>query len=121
MPTAEHINAERINAWTRVEDYAHPAGWSFCDVPARARAYCRELEAGQILFFPGAPFDLPQDDCAFLISQKQTASRFHKNISYRPKRGQLRGVSGEKLNRIRSPAARCRWCAIQRTTCPQKR
>lgn len=85
--------AERVNAWARIEDYSHPGGWT--GSPERANGYCRQLEAGKILFFPGVPFDLPEADRAFLISQKQTASRFHKNISYRPQRDQLRGVSSE--------------------------
>src|SRR5437588_5966946 len=96
--------AERINAWTRVEDYSHPGGWRVPDVAPRARAYCGKLEAGQILFFSGVPFDLPQEDRAFLISQKQTASRFHKNISYRPQRNQLRGVAAENSKEDRERA-----------------
>ena len=63
--------------------------------PQRSRWYCDQLERGKVLFFRGIPFDFPQDDRDFLLSQKQTGSRFHKNISYRPKRGQLRGVSAE--------------------------
>ena len=96
--------AERINAWTRVEDYVYPGAWRSADAGARARFYCRELEAGQILFFSGVPFDLPSDDRAFLISQKQTISRFHKNISYRPRRDQLRGVSAENSKEDRERA-----------------
>src|SRR5947208_4686379 len=83
-------------AWTKVEDYAFPGGWGAdSDAQRRAREYCRLLEAGRILFFSGIPFDLPLADQHFLISQKQAQSRFHKNISYRPKAGALHGISSE--------------------------
>ncbi|HZR28430.1 MAG TPA: Kdo hydroxylase family protein [Terriglobales bacterium] len=82
-------------SWLQVEDYRYPGGWSVAQPVQRSSDYCRELEAGRILFFPGIPFALPAKDCAFLISQKQTGSRFHKNISYRPKQDILRGASAE--------------------------
>jgi 3-deoxy-D-manno-oct-2-ulosonic acid (Kdo) hydroxylase len=67
--------------------------------------YCDQLERGKILFFPGVPFELPQADRDFLLSQKQSGSRFHKNISYRPSTGILKGVSadspeGERLGGV---------------------
>lgn len=96
--------AESASAWSRVEDYSFPSGWQ---APAeRASDYCRQLEAGKILFFSGIPFELPEVDRAFLISQKQTVSRFHKNISYRPQRDQLRGVSSENSREDREYAHR---------------
>ncbi len=59
----------------------------------RAENVCRKLEAGNVLFFDGIPFDLPETDRDFLLSQRQTESAFHKNISYRPKKDVLRGAS----------------------------
>jgi hypothetical protein len=82
-------------SWLQVEDYGYPGGWSVAQSAQRSSDYCRELEAGRILFFSGVPFALAAEDCAFLISQKQTGSRFHKNISYRPKQDVLRGASAE--------------------------
>jgi hypothetical protein len=61
----------------------------------RARECCRALEEGSILFFKNVPYELPQADRDFLISQRQTDSRFHKNISYRPRQDVLRGASAE--------------------------
>ncbi|PYX93830.1 MAG: hypothetical protein DMG67_03325 [Acidobacteria bacterium] len=93
-------------SWLEIGDYQYPAGWSASHPGERSLGYCRELEAGRILFFPEVPFDLPADDRAFLISQKQTGSRFHKNISYRPQHDLLRGASAdnpadqERLHRI---------------------
>ena len=70
-----------------------------------ARFYCEQLERGKVLFWRGIPFNFPQDDRDFLLSQKQTGSRFHKNISYRPLRDILKGESSgsadrERLHRI---------------------
>jgi hypothetical protein len=67
----------------------------------RARWYCDQLERGNVLFFRSAPFDLLQTDRDFLLSQKQTGSRFHKNISYRPTQDILKGVSSDSPDRER--------------------
>src|SRR5215467_670283 len=69
--------------------------------PERARWYCDQLERGKVLFFRNVPFDLPQADRDFLLSQKQTGSRFHKNISYRPGLDILKGVSSDSPDRER--------------------
>jgi hypothetical protein len=63
--------------------------------------YCDQLERGKILFFRSVPFDFSQADCDFLLSQKQTGSRFHKNISYRPTQDILKGVSSDSPDRER--------------------
>jgi hypothetical protein len=52
------------------------------------------LEQGRILSFEGIPYDFPKADQEFLLSQRQSGSRLHKNISYRPARDVLRGTSG---------------------------
>lgn len=62
-------------------------------VKNRAADFCEKLEAGNVLFFNGIPFDLPEDDRKFLLAQRQTGSSFHKNISYRPKKDVMRGIS----------------------------
>lgn len=82
------------SAWLEIGDYRSPHGWSGADATALSQQYCRQLESGKILFFSGVPFDLPAEDRAFLLSQKQTESRFHKNISYRPKSDALHGAAG---------------------------
>jgi len=84
------------SAWTQVDDYGYPQSWGgAANAEERALGYCRRLERGSILFFPDIPFDFPREDREFLISQKQAQSRFHKNISYRPKSDTLRGASKE--------------------------
>ena len=70
---------------------------------------CRRLEGGEILFFPNLPFALPEDDRAFLVSQKQTDARYHKNISYRPSQDRLKGLHGTE------PAARERMRQVMRS------
>ena len=92
-------------SWLTVNDYEHPRGW--LDVPdamERAAWYCRQLEQGEILFFDDIPFDLPEEDRSFLLSQRRGDSRIHKNVSYRPKQDVLRGFSSsqaEQTKRLR--------------------
>jgi 3-deoxy-D-manno-oct-2-ulosonic acid (Kdo) hydroxylase len=58
---------------------------------AQARAWCRRLEGGDILYFPQTPIRLPAEDLSFLLGQQQTGSTLHKNIAYKPN---LDSVSG---------------------------
>ena len=58
---------------------------------SEARAWCRRLEAGDILYFPQTPISFRPDDVAFLLGQQQTGSTLHKNIAYKPN---LDSVSG---------------------------
>lgn len=46
--------------------------------------YCKELERGNILFFPDIPFPFPQEEINFLLEQKQGKSAGRKNIAYKP-------------------------------------
>jgi len=67
----------------------------------QASWHCDQLERGKVLFFQHVPFEFPESDRAFLLSQKQTGSRFHKNISYRPAKDQLKGVDDDSPDRER--------------------
>ncbi len=66
--------------------------------PARERElrFCRVLEEGNVLLFPRTPFALPAEDRAFLLSQRQTDARYHKNIAYRPHRDRVTGVAAHR-------------------------
>jgi hypothetical protein len=55
-------------------------------------AWCAQLEAGGILYFPQTPVPLPAADLEFLLGQQQTSSSLHKNIAYKPDRNKLSGV-----------------------------
>ena len=81
---------------TTVTEFKHPEGYTGINDPLqRAPRYCEELERGGILYFEGIPFDFPRADIEFLLSQKQSSFKGHKNVSYRPKTDLLRGDAGE--------------------------
>lgn len=58
----------------------------------QARAWCTQLEAGEILYFPQTPIAIPQNDLEFLLGQQQADSSLHKNIAYKPRIDKLSGV-----------------------------
>lgn len=85
------------DALEAIEDYQHPEGWmSPGQADVRARECCARLEEGKVLFFDRIPFDFPQVDRDFLLSQRQSDSKLHKNVSYRPRQDVLRGAAGER-------------------------
>jgi hypothetical protein len=71
-------------------------------IPEQGRWYCEQLEQGKVLFSRSAPFDFPKAEIDFLLSQKQTGSRFHKNVSYRPASDLMKGddASGQDRERL---------------------
>jgi 3-deoxy-D-manno-oct-2-ulosonic acid (Kdo) hydroxylase len=82
--------------WTTITDFRHPGGWSDkAGATEHARDACEQLERGGILYFSSVPFEFPQQDIDFLLSQKQSSFKGHKNISYRPATDLLRGDAGE--------------------------
>jgi hypothetical protein len=66
----------------------------------------RRLETGDILYFPTTPFDFPQGERDFLLTQKQSGASYHKNISYRPASDRLKGIDAsdeatrERMHRV---------------------
>ena len=80
-----------------VKDYP-PGGWAQAE---RSAWYCARLEEGRILFFPQTPFVLPPDDLHDLIGVRQTTAAYHKNISYRPRQGQVYGLERGSADRDR--------------------
>jgi len=85
----------------RITDFDPNTGWGSPDrAAARARYCCQQLEAGQVIFFEGIPYDFPRADREFLLAQRQSDSRIHKNISYRPKQDMLRGGASDKKEDI---------------------
>lgn len=59
----------------------------------QSRAWCAELEAGGILYFPQTPVPIPAADLEFLLTRQQTGSPLHKNIAYKPGTDTLSGVA----------------------------
>jgi len=78
--------------------------------PEQARAWCAQLEAGDILYFPQSPVPLSAEDASFLLGQQQTDSSLHKNIAYKPSLDKLSGVDAKTA----SPAAVERLHAVMR-------
>ncbi len=69
------------------------------------RWYCQQLERGHILFFPRIPFELSEEDRAFLLTQQQAGAGYHKNIAYRPHQDRITGLvkrSRQEEERLRS-------------------
>ena len=66
--------------------------------PEQLRACCAQLEAGDIIFFPQTPIEIPPDDLGFLLGHQQVGGTYHKNIAYRPLEDRiadrLRGIMG---------------------------
>jgi hypothetical protein len=82
--------------WVKITDFDASRGWRDAERSAeRAHWCCEQLEDGQVLFFEGIPFDFPEADRQFLLDQRQSGARVHKNISYRPKQDILRGNASD--------------------------
>jgi hypothetical protein len=62
------------------------------------RAWCAALEAGGVLYFPQTPLPIPPQDLELLLGQKQTGSKVHKNIAYKPNRDELTGVDASNTD-----------------------
>lgn len=78
---------------------------SICDTSTEISQHQYEhLEGGSVLFMDRIPIDLPEDDCNFLIKQRQTRAAYRKNIAYRPLRdvltGAARGSDEERLRQL---------------------
>jgi hypothetical protein len=76
-------------------------------VAEQSRTWCAQLEAGSVLYFPETPVPIPAADLDFLLIQRQTDSRVHKNIAYKPGPDVLSGVDrfaegfdGESVDRL---------------------
>ena len=94
--------ADYQEALVRVDDFQHPQGWvPPASATDRSRQCCEQLEAGQVLFMDRIPYFFPQADREFLLSQRQSGSRLHKNVPYRPLQDVLRGAAGDASDQAR--------------------
>jgi hypothetical protein len=89
-------------SWIEVTDY-QPADGTFSSREGtdRSKWYCQKLEEGNIIYFNGVPFDFPQADREFLLGQRQSGFKAHKNISYRPTQDALRGDAADNAEEHR--------------------
>jgi hypothetical protein len=86
--------SDHQEALVKVDDFQYPQGWiPPAAAAARSRQCCEQLEAGKVLFMDRIPYFFPQADREFLLSQRQSESRLHKNVSYRPRQDVLRGAA----------------------------
>ena len=63
--------------------------------PERLKTYCAQLEAGDIIFFPKTPIEIPSDDLDFLLGHQQVGGGYHKNIAFRPLEGRITGFDAQ--------------------------
>ncbi len=74
------------------------------------------LERGEVLFYPTAPFALPQGaDLEFML-QQELGTLAHKNISYNPSTGKVNGcvrTSAAQIDHLRSIFARFSTAATE--------
>lgn len=84
---------QSVAGWIEISDYDYPRGWRAAP-EVRSRWACEQLEANRVLYFPRPPFEFPDSDREFLVSQKRADSAVHKNVSYRPAEDKLRGFDG---------------------------
>lgn len=59
---------------------------------AANRDYRLDLEAGDILYFPKTPFDLPESSLDFLRNLNFSGGSIHKNIAYKTASDRISGV-----------------------------
>ncbi len=64
--------------------------------------WCRQLEEGNILFFPQTPIALDEDDLHFLRTLEQTSSGLHKNLAYKPAVDRVSGADMKSADRAAS-------------------
>lgn len=67
------------------------------------------LERGEVLFYPTAPFALPQGDDLDFLLQQELGSLAHKNISYNPHNDKVNGFvrrTTEQVEQLRGIFAR---------------
>lgn len=71
----------------------------------RPADYRPALESGNVLFFPGTPFPLPEESKNFLRSLDFSGGAIHKNVAYRPVGDRVTGIdvshpSYERLRQV---------------------
>ncbi len=63
-----------------------------CWPPPKRLDYRPELEAGNVLFFPATPFELPENSKDFLRNLNFAGGAVHKNIAYRTASDRITGI-----------------------------
>jgi len=93
MATAPAPQPTRAPGFSRLIAVQAPsADWN----DAQSRELCRQLELGDILFFPQSPINIPPQDRDLLLGRKQSSSAYHKNIAYRPAEDRVTGLDASE-------------------------
>lgn len=100
MTTAPAPQQVRSPGFSQLITIPSPSAWS----DSQAREACRQLETGDILFFPQTPIDIPPQDRDLLLGRKQSSSAYHKNIAYRPAEDRITGL--DKSEEAEAPELR---------------
>jgi hypothetical protein len=89
--------------WVEVHDFRYPEGYISPDSGERARHYCSLLEQGEILLFPTVVDRLPitPELREVMFGAEHANTSVHKNVSFRPNTGELRGYDGEGKQMLR--------------------
>jgi hypothetical protein len=90
--SAEIFSAPGFSRLVRIDGPVGKADWP----EARAREACRNLEAGNIVYLPATPIEIPVEDRELLLGRKQSSSAYHKNIAYRPLEDRLTGLDSSE-------------------------
>ena len=91
-PAPQQAQGAGFSHLITLQDPAGSAGWS----DARARQICRDLEVGDIVFFPSSPVAISAEDRELLLGRKQSSSAYHKNIAYRPMEDRVTGLDASE-------------------------
>src|SRR5689334_18797178 len=59
-----------------------------------------EIEGGKILLLKDTPFHPSPDDAEFLRNCRQSSAKTHKNIAYKPAKGQVTGADEQDSQRL---------------------
>jgi hypothetical protein len=102
-----------------VNDATSAGGCTGSEAEATSNPLAERLERGEVLFYPTAPFSLPQGDDLDFLFRQELGNLAHKNISYNPAFGKVNGfvrtsaAQVEQLRRIfaRFSEAATEWLA----------
>ena len=95
MTSATATEKNAVAGLSRLVTIDGPVGREFWPA-TRAREVCRELEAGNIVFLPRTPIEIPSEDRETLLGRKQSSSAYHKNIAYRPLEDRVTGLDKDE-------------------------
>jgi len=90
--SAEISSAPGFSRLVMIDGPVGKADWP----ETRAREACRNLEAGNIVYLPATPIEIPVEDRELLLGRKQSSAAYHKNIAYRPLEDRVTGLDSSE-------------------------